>query len=71
MAWASSWYALASLIGLFVPFVARGALSWNGAVPFYLGAATLFGWWALMAVVMLRDTRSATPDERLALEVGP
>lgn len=55
--WVSLWYALTSLVGLFVPFVAGGALGWTGIVPFYLGAGTLFGWWVVLAVMMLRTTR--------------
>lgn len=56
--WVSLWYALTSLVGLFVPFVAGGALGWTGIVPFYLGAGTLFGWWVVIAVMMLRTTRT-------------
>jgi hypothetical protein len=60
--WVSFWYAFTSLVGLFVPFVATGALSWDGLVPFYLGALSLFGWWVLIAVMMLRTTYSRRPD---------
>jgi hypothetical protein len=62
--WVSIWYAFTSLVGLFVPFVADGALSWDGLVPFYLGALALFGWWVLIAVMMLRTTRRERPRDR-------
>jgi hypothetical protein len=62
--WVSIWYAFTSLVGLFVPFVVSGALSWDGLVPFYLGAFALFGWWVLMAVMMLRATRRERPADR-------
>ncbi|ASR01181.1 hypothetical protein [Gordonia rubripertincta] len=54
--WASLWYAFTSLVGIFVPFSLGGPLGWTGAVPFYLGAGALFGWWILIAFYMLRTT---------------
>jgi hypothetical protein len=63
LGWLSLWYAFTSAVAIFLLFFKTGPFSWRGLFPFWMGAASFFGWWACVFVVMLRTTRSASAEE--------
>lgn len=57
--WFTLWYTLTCLIGVLVPFFTGGPFAWHGLYAFYGGATAFLGWLAVLAVLMLRGTRTA------------